>query len=199
MLNHPSLTHESFLMATTPQDHPMDSVFPRNEANIPSPQAELWSSTTHCLSREALHEPLGSHSLETFPTGQFVLQRKLEEIQAWVPGRHLGTKHRADTSVCFPPICVQRLAGGGGHCEPTHVPVSGSWSCCSHPRWLNALFNSFLNIPRSAVIWRRIRCVTTGKLEKILSSVSLPPLDLSPCSDYCPPAVLIKAHKKHRE
>lgn len=104
-----------------------------------------------------------------------------------------------DTSVCFPPICVQGLAGGGGHCEPTHVPVSGSWSCCSHPRWLNALFNSFLNIPRSAVIWRRIRCVTTGKLEKILSSVSLPPLDLSPCSDYCPPAALIKAHKKHRE
>lgn len=107
MLNHPSLTHESFLMATTPQDHPMDSVFLRNEANIPSPRAELWSSTTHCLSREALHKPLGSHSLETFPTGQFVLQRKLEEIQAWVPGRHLGTKRRAKTPLCVfhPSVC----------------------------------------------------------------------------------------------
>lgn len=114
--------------------------FLRNEANIPSPRAELWSSTTHCLSREALHKPLGSHSLETFPTGQFVLRRKLEEIQAWVPGRHLGTKRRAKTPLCVfhpsvckvwlgvvvtvsPRMCLWAALGAA-------APIPGGWTLC---------------------------------------------------------------------
>lgn len=92
VLNHTSLTHESFLAAATPQDHPMDSIFPRIEANIPSSGAELLEQQYPLPPKEALRGPLGSHSLETFPTGHFVLQRKFEKTKAWVPGRHLGTK-----------------------------------------------------------------------------------------------------------
>lgn len=64
-------------------------------------------------------------------------------------------------------LCVfstHLCARGCGHCEPMCVLVSNSGSCCSHPRCLNSLFNSFLSEPCSVVIWRRIHCVTTGKL-----------------------------------
>lgn len=107
--------------------------------------------------------------------------RRLEDI--WRPNTEQRHLHAFSTHL------HAKGGGDGGLREPTCVIASSSWSCCSHPRWLNALFNSFLNIPCPAVVWQRICCMTTGKLYKILTLVSLPQLDQSPCSDYCPPAL----------
>lgn len=118
---------------------------------------------------------------------------KLEDVQVvlscsiWVLCQ--VSKQGARTPWVSPSISTQGVMGDGGHHEPTSEISSTIWRRCSHPGWLNALLNSFLNIPRLAIVWQRLHCMTTGKLYKILTSVSLPQLEQSQCSDSCPPAL----------
>lgn len=152
-----------------------------------------------------------SHGLKTFPPGRFTQQRKFLNVKTGggsgchellrpsivsdeVPAEQTRSKDTLGTSICFPLISMQGIVGDGGHCEPTCVISSSTWSLCSHPSCLNALFNSFLNILCPAIARQRICCMTRGKLYKILTSVSLPQLEQSQCSDCCPPA-LSSTHK----
>lgn len=153
-----------------------------------------------------------SHGLKTFPTGRFLRRRKLlgvktgggsgcrgllhpSIVSAETPGRRRESKRGARTPWVPPSFFhsspCKEWRGDGGRCEPTCGISSSTWSRCSHPKWLNAPFNSFLNIPCPAIGWQRICCMTAGKFYKILTSVSLPRLEQS---QWCPPA-LSCAHK----